>query len=487
MLMRGGRLNKQVLQGCFLLLCVLIASTASAQSLRFSNHREVRIPEYAVLRIGPFYSSVTFSQAVGYRYTSGEGEGLDYLFSNHRGVFLKDGSDFPLVSTLDMQNYLIISPTMDLDISLRASYSHYPLNTQEDEFIFDMVEEGIAGNFSTEFSLTPYVKGTAFDNISYRTDYIDARGLIDRYGGQAYEHLQNDLGANFDWLMAKDQNMGLSVSRTDVLPGEDTFKEQERVSYTEALSYQWMINPMVMAGASASFVQNSYTAVTNRPDSSFHTYSVFSTVRLTEHTVGSVSLGYAQASVPEEGGLFGEALDNSGMIGSVSLKTELSRELEHELSYARSMVGGFASAYEMNDKCSYHLNWKEEGVLSASLFAEYLKSVPSEIMGEYTDWTSGVSLSLPVTRLVSIDLSTTYSVRENGGGEQIADESSVELTSDYNTWSSRIGASVPVMQRDRNGMMFAAYAEHIERSGDSDVLEYSRNIIAATLTYSHVF
>jgi len=474
------------LKGCFLLVFVLIASTASAQTLRFSNHRDVKIPEYAVLRIGPFYSSVTFSQSVGYRYTSGEGDGIDYLFSNHRGVFLKDGSDFPLVSTLDMQNYIIINPTTDLDISLRASYAHYPLKTQENEFIFDVAEEGIVGNFSTEFGLTPYVKGTAYDDVGYRTDYIDARGLSDRYGGQAYENFHNDLGLNLDWLMAKDQNMGLSVSRSDVLPAEDTFKEQERVSYSEALSYQWMVNPMVMAGASAVFAQNTYTAVTNRPDSSFQTYSVFSTVRLTERTVGSVLLGYAQASVPDYG-VIGEALDNSGMIGAVSIKTELSRELDHEFSYARSMAAGFTSAYEMNDKYSYHLNWKEEGVLSASLFSEYLKSVPSEIMDEYTDWASGMNMSLPVTSMVTIDLSTTYSVRENNGQELVDQGSNVELTSNYNTWSSRIGTSIPVMQRDRNAVMFTAYAEHIERSGDSEILKYSRNIIAATLTYSHVF
>ena len=125
--------------------------------------------------------------------------------------------------------------------------------------------------------------------------------------------------------------------------------------------------------------------------------------------------------------------------------------------------------------------------MSASLFSEYLKSVPSEIMDEYTDWASGMNMSLPVTSMVTIDLSTTYSVRENNGQELVDQGSNVELTSNYNTWSSRIGTSIPVMQRDRNAVMFTAYAEHIERSGDSEILKYSRNIIAATLTYSHVF
>ncbi len=483
------RIDMRILAGCFLIAYLVLVSTAEAQTLRFSNHRDIKIPEYAALRIGPFYSGVTFSQSVGYRYTSGNGDGIDYLFSNHRGVFLKDGSDFPLVSTLDMQNYLIITPTMDLDISLRASYSCYPNDTQEDEFFLDVVEEGVVGNLSTEFSLTPSVKGTAFDNISYRTDYIDMRGLSDRYGGQAYEHFQNEAGVNLDWLMMKDHNMALTVSRMDVLPRDDEFDEQERVSYTETLSYEWMVNPMVMAGAGASFAQNSYTAVTNRPDSSFQTFSVFSTVRLTERTVGSASLGYARASVSESGGVTGENLDNNGVIGSVGLKTELSRELKHEISYTRSMTAGFASSYEMNDRYSYHLNWNEEGVLSARLFSEYLKSVPSEIMGEYTDWTSGAGISVPVTSMVSIEASTAYSVRKNSASDAGADDTAtgVELTGDYNTWTSRIGTSVPVMKRNRSGVMFTAYAEHIERSSDVEVLEYSRNIIAANLTYTRVF
>ncbi|MDD4869303.1 MAG: hypothetical protein PHR77_01990 [Kiritimatiellae bacterium] len=466
-----------------LLVCVFLSSTVTAQTLRFSNHREVSVPEYAVLRIGPFYSSVTFSQSAGYRYTKGDGNGIDYLFENQRGVFLKDGSDFPLVSTLDVRNYLVISRTTDLDISLRASYAHYPQETQEDEFIFDFAEEGLVGNISMEFNLTPYVKGTAFNNLNYRTDYIDTRGLIDRYGGEAYEHLQNNIGLNLDWLMAKDQNLGLSLSRMDVLPRGDKFNDQESISYSETLTYQQMINPLVMAGASAAFGQYSYTAATNRPDTSFQTYSVFATAKLTERTTGSASIGYSKASFTSTDPSEGNGVDDGGVIGSISIKTKMDRNLEHEIGYARSQPAGFNSPFEINDKYRYQLNWKNQDMLSASLFSEYNMSSPSsEWMGEYTDWISGINASYPVTSIIALNFSTVYSIRENNDSAE-EESTDIEWKNNYTTWSSQIGTSFAVTKE----LGFSTYIQHIERSSDSVTLEYSRDIFVATFTYTHQF
>lgn len=468
------------------LLAVAPSSVTLAQTLRFSNHRDVKIPEYAVLRIGSFYSSVSFSQAVGYRYTSGNGDGIDYLFQNQRGVFLKDGSDFPLVSTLDMRNYLIISPTTDLDISLRASYAYFPLKTQEDEFIFDLAQEGLVGNLSMEFELTPYVKGTAFNYANYKTDYIDTRGLNDRYGGEAYEHFSNSAGVNLDWLMAKDQNMALSLGRRDVLPRADKFKDQQSVSYDESLNYQQLVNPMIMAGAGATFSQISYTGsgVSNRPATSFQTYSVFSTARLTERTTGNAMIGYSKASFSMPESPAGGGGDGNGVvIGSASINTELDRGLNHVISFARSQVAGYNSPVQINDAFGYHLNWASEDKVTAGLFTDYNISKPSEAwMGEYSDWSSGVNASLPLSRAISLVFDSTYSVRSNKGvtDPQVKD---LEWLNNYNTWSSRIGTSFGITRE----VDFTTYLQHIDRSSDSDVLKYSRNVFAATFTYTHQF
>jgi len=473
---------------CF--VAAVSSQVAQAQSLKFSNHREVSIPEYAVLRIGPFYSSVSFSQSVGYRYTKGKGTGIDYLFENQRGEFLKDGSDFPLVSTLDLRNYLIISRTMDLDISLRASYAHFPMKTQKDEFIFNPVEEGVFGEFSTEFELTPFVKGTAYDNAAYRTDYVDTRGLADRYGGSAYEHLQNEAGVNLDWLMAKDRNLGLKLSRTDIVPKDEKFKEHQSVSYAESLAYQQIFNPQVLAGVSASFGQYSYTATTNnRPDTSFQTLMVSSTVEPTKQTVISAAVGYSQVSSAGAGSVTSSIPDGT-MVGSLSLKTELAEGLEHSLQYSRAQSSGFNTAFEVNDKYGYHLTWKDRSGMAAGIYSEYTTSQSSDIRyGEYTDWSSGVNASYPLTQIVSLMFDSVYSIRKN----KVAPSSqpvNVELVNNYNTWSSKLGTTFLIYQNGSaasDQVIFTTYVQHIERSSDADLLNYSRDVFVATFTYSHKF
>ncbi len=158
-----------------LLLCLSVASV-QAQGLRFGNHREIQPPEYALLRIGPFYSNVTFSQLVGYRYVSTQGTGVDYVFGTRRGRFKEDGSELPLITTLSLRNYLIVTRNMDVDLSLRLQNEYYPLDTQENEFFFDLTDESVAGNFSTEFRITPFVRGRVYDNMLYKPDYLDVRG-----------------------------------------------------------------------------------------------------------------------------------------------------------------------------------------------------------------------------------------------------------------------------------------------------------------------
>jgi len=477
-----------------LVLCFVTAVSSSvtlAQTLRFSNHREVAIPEYAVLRIGPFYSSVALSQSVGYRYTTGKGTGIDYLFQNQRGVFLKDGSDVPLVSTLVMKNYLIISRHTDLDISLQASYSHYPMKTQKDEFLFDPVQEGILGEFSMEFELTPFVKATVYNNASYRTDYVDTRGIADRYGGSAYEHFSNKAGLNLDWLMAKDKNMGLTFSRTDNIPRDEQYKAQEGISYEEGLAYQQVLNPQVMVGASASLNQYSYTAATNnRPDSSFQVLMLSSTLKPTKRTTISAGLGYSQVSLSGASSVTSSVPD-AGVVGSLSVKTELAEGLEHTIGYSRTQSAAFNAAFENNEKYSYHLNWKDRDGTTIGIYSDYLNSQTSDAQyGDYTDWSSGIAVSYPLTQIVSLVFDSVYAIRDNKGSAGSQTSSSAELTSDYSTWSSKIGTAFLVYQNDSAAtrkVVFSTYVQHIERTSDSESLKYSRDVFVATFTYSHQF
>jgi hypothetical protein len=206
--------------------------------LRYYQRREIQPPEYATLRLGPFYSNITFDQSAGYRYTRSEGTGTDFLYGNNRGIIEEDGGEFPLVSRLDARNYLMISRHMDLDISFSLGYAHFPLETQEDEFFFDIAEEGAAGSISMEFYITKYVRGMVSDDITYRTDYIDLRGIEDNYGGSSYEHLENKLKLTADWLMDETKNLGAELSREDLWVMDEQFEDQEHVTLMESLFYE---------------------------------------------------------------------------------------------------------------------------------------------------------------------------------------------------------------------------------------------------------
>jgi len=494
----------------FCLALAWLVPAACGQTLRYSNRREVGIPEYATLRIGPFYSSVTFSQSAGYRYVRTRGTGTDYLFRNRRGVIVEDGYEFPLISELDFRNYLLITRRMDMDLSLELVYEHYPMGTQEDEFNVDLPEEGIIGSLSAAFALTPCLKGTIYDNATYRTTYIDTRGIEDEYGGEEYEHFNNVLGLILDWGMSSDKNVSLSLSREDVVPRSDEFEDQERTTYHESLTYGQTVVPGVIAGARAAFSQTSYEDP-DRGDTHLQDYSVFASaggsdepgVRapLSERTELTLSLGYSVGVVAEAGreritttnletDVETEAdKDTASLTGKIGLRTLLRKDLVHSLSYSRSLRGGFRTAFETVDTYEYKIDWTGYAS-SASLYSRLSMVEPStEARNEYRDWTSGFEMSYPLVRYITLLFQSTYSVRNNttesGAPEEeledlqeVADQ---ELRNDYTTWQTRIGTKFSLMRE----IDFTTYAEHIERYSDSEDLEYERDILAAYLTYTH--
>jgi hypothetical protein len=482
----GGRVTAAALVFLFLL-----GTMAEAQTLRFSNHRRIGIPAYATLRIGPFYSTMVFSQSAGYRYTRSSGTGTDFLFDNERGTIEEDGSEIPMVSALNFRNYLLVSPTMDMDMSVSMSYSHYPLGTQEDAFEVNLAEEGIIGDLSTEFELTPFVKGTVYDGAVYKTDYIDTRGIIDPYGGSRYENFRNIAGINLDWLMAEDKNVALSASREDNIPRSDQFKDQKRVSYTESVGYEQRLNEFVAAGVGASYGQNTYPSATNRPDSFSQSYSAHTAARLTERTAGAAAVGYSFGSVSGNGAEDNDGSGDGTMTASLSLQTQMSKRLAHALTFSRAQQAGFNSPFEIYSSYGYNLTWKGD-LTSAGVFSR-LNTVDPQSMtvSKYSDWNSGINVSHPMYvdlplicgNYITLLLSSGYDVRSN---ESVGTEepTEVEWTGDYSTWVSRIGTSFPFVW---DQISCSTYVEHIQRMSDVSDLAYKRDIFEITFTYSHEF
>ena len=142
------------------LLAMSLSSAVWAQNLRYDNHREVAVPEYATIQLGPFHSSWAISLSTGYRYVETGGTGTDYIFSGSRGRLKEDGGDIPIILGLDTRNYLVIGPHTDLDLSVSFRYEYYTMDTQESEFRIHLPGEGINATLSMEMAPTPYFRAT---------------------------------------------------------------------------------------------------------------------------------------------------------------------------------------------------------------------------------------------------------------------------------------------------------------------------------------
>ena len=473
------------------LMVLLVAPTVFGQAVRLLTQREIAPPDYATFRLGPFYSTMALTERVGYRYTTSSGRGTDFIFNNDRGEIREDGSDFPIISTLTFRNYLIISRNMDLDASFSIGYAYYPLDTQEDEFYFTLPDEGLYGNISSSFRLTPYVYGTLYDNMVYKTDYVDSRGESDRYGGEKYEYFSNTIGANTTWDMAANKRTHVGLSRYDRIPKGDEFGDQERTTYSESISLEYDPWDKASVGVNATFDQVYYDA-TDRQDTTFQSYSIYFNGRegallpLTDASTLYVAIGVSSASAKSNSEIVeGEDQrtddDSSTATGSLQLRTQLSRTLHHTIAYNRGMRDAFNSEYEIYDTLSYRLNWQGD-LSSASLFSNRSDVQPSGSEDwDYATWTTGATLSYPLLDWLSLRAATAYSTRKNES--EFTDVEEPENSEDYDTWTSSIGTDFRIHKE----ITFSTSLTHYERISDYDDLAYTRDIFQAHLTYRHQF
>jgi len=449
--------------------------------LRYSQHREVQPPEYAALRIGPLYSDLGISQSVGYRYVRLSGSGVDFLTGNDRGRFLKDGSDFPMVTTLDLNNYLIISRHMDLEANVRISYEHYPMGTQEDYFEVDLTDEGVYGTFSSEFELSRDVRVLIYDDILYRTDYVDSRGFSDEYGGQEYEFLENAVGLDWDWSPSALDSVGLSLSRSDLVVFDDNFESQEGVFYTEVLSYQRQLAPFAVAGLLGRGNQSLYSDDT-RPDVFLYGVSAFAAAQLVPTVVANGALGYQISSY--RGGDSDESSSGS-LSATLGVAHEFSERHSQTLEYTRSQSEAFLGGIDIRDAVDYRLMWRE-GLFPGDLSASFSSFKPQDgTRNGYDNWMIGLSVSRELSRHVDFDFTTRYTIRSNDGVTETAqaDADSPDLFADYQTFTIGCGLGARLTRKTR----FRAYAEHADRTSDNEDLAYTRDVIGASLTWTHKF
>lgn len=497
----------------------LFGRSGGAQTLRYDSHRKPEVPDYATVRVGPFYSDWTFNQYVGYRYVRTSGTGAQQLFDEEYGGIQEDGSDFPLESTLNLRNYVILGPHADLELSMRLSYKYFPMDTQEDDFSIELAEEGagvtlgdfsfrylregwtagydqggasayasdkgrgLAASFDSEIEFTPYVKGTLYDSPAYRIEYVDARGATDFQGGQRYEVFQNIVGFDVDWLVAKEKNMALSLSRTDTIPqDEEEFGSQRSAIHQAGLAYEQQIDPNILAGARSGVTHSDYLEA-ERGNQFQHEHEGFTVLRITDLTMVNASLGYAQATLLDAGPNEDEGTVGA-MTGQLGLRTQLAKRLWHSLGLGRSMGAGYSSGVDVSDDLSYMIYWAGEA-LSAELTTSR-RTVSTELTtaSGYSDWTTQAKVSRPLTKLLTVYLSSAYSLRDNDPvepGEPGADDETI--ANDYDTWTSLLGAVYAISERTS----FSTYVQRASRYSDAPDLEFDRDTLGAGVALTYQF
>lgn len=475
----------------------LAATVAQGQMVRVQAQREVEPPDYSTFEIGPLYSSVSWEETVGYRYTTSSGSGTDYLVNNDRGEIKEDGSDFPIISSLTFRNYLMLSRYADVDASFTVSYLYFPMNTSDDEFRFDMAGEGVYGTVSSEFRISPYLYASVYDSLIYRTDYVDTRGKSDNYGGDDYEYLNNTVGGRLNWLLTPDDTLTLSLSRADWWSMDSSYDDQERTEYSEGLTYTHALEEGINVGAESIFTQYLYKDDT-RPDTALEDYRLFSRIdpgagpAWMERSSLSAYVGYSRGydtSRPDVASgesttnvVYESSVDESTMTGGVTLETQLRQDLTHRLSYDHGLRDGFNSAFEQTDTVAYALTWK--GELTTIQFRSTYESVnpSSDAETDYSDWANGVTWMRELTKRLTLTLASTYWIRNNDvTGEEVG--LSAEDTNDYDTWVSRISTAYELTERTT----FTTAYEYAERFSDAEDLAYSRHTIEAYLTYRRQF
>lgn len=474
-------------------LLLAAAGSATAQNLRYSNYREVGVPDYATFRLGPFYSNWAFSQTAGYRYSRSSQAQTDVIRGEGRGQIQEDGSELPLISTMAFRNYLIINRRTDVEASVTVGYEYYPLGTQDGGWFVTPPGAGITGDFSLQFQLqpsqSPDIKCRIYDRPYYRIDYVDVRGQTDLYGGRRYEHFDNVLGMDVDWLTAKDQNLAISASRSDVIPFGSRFDDVRSTTYGESQAYEWQVNPLWMVGADASYSYSMYPS-SDRGNAFGQNYGGHTELAPTERTKLNGALGYSLYKLVSPGP--GEDSGSSAaVVGSAGLKTQLSKHVSHGLSVNRTQSGGFRTALEIDTSVSYTISWASEW-LTAGAFATYSKNEPrlTDLPG-YSAVTYGLSAKHPLTKRVDLLGSTSYDTRYSDSPSTVSTNSPVTaslledptLTTDYSTWVSSLGLAFQLFKE----VSLSLSAEHAERFSDNDSIAFTRDTFWALMTYTHQF
>jgi len=457
----------------------------------------------STFNLGPLSSTVYFTQSVGYRNVRTSGPGAAYLMTNGYGQVVKDGSDFPLVSTLSMNNDVPISEYMDLSATIQLRYACYPMKTQQDQFDASLMAEG--SELRLKIDVTPFIRMVVYDSFQYRTDYVNDRGMYDTYGGRAYTYIRNTLGATTEWQMAKDKQLILDVNRSDIIPMDTVDEQLREINYGETLSYKQQILPELTGGASVGLSDAEFPNVTNATTWFQEDYMVFAEVqrresdriraRILDFTKIQAGVGYSTGHDLDKpvglalpGEMQGPGGSNGTVIGYIDVETQLRPDLVQNANVSRRMRAGQPGTHEIDTEYGYVLNWRGDASgLSVGTQWTDVEMGDTRYPG-YIYWMNRARYWYSATDRITPFLSCSYATTRN---KKTPQDSAVALSLedqwDYDVWSVTAGVSFEVFQMFGRPVYFSISGDHSERVSSEPLLTFAQDTLLATLTYGYRF
>lgn len=509
---------------------------AVGEENRFETYDLQKVPENANIMLFPYYGDFAFYQSAGVRYMRSSGEGMQYLYASHQqqvnaavnpvsstaspnspeyGAIKKDGIEFPLVSQLITHNYFLLSKDSIFEATINFTYLAYPNGTEDNvfdigpqvdaqmgSFSFGASKDGWLGafngsnmeahggnrgagasaNFSSDFELTPYLRGRLFDQPSYRVDYVDARGNNDLLSGQKYPVFQNLAGADMDWQMAPDKTFSDTFSRTDTFPQNNGYDITRSVVYHQMADYRQQLSKLTAAGIRSDTYWRDYL---NKRGKQFQQDTMgYINSDVTEDTTVNASLGYSLAKI--SGGNGYETNGTSGVvIGSAGFTTRMTESLSHGFSYSRSQRAGFLAGIEVLDSVRYNIQWSNPDTWAVGFITTY-EQIATQLgnASNYTDWMSQLSVSRPLAPDLLMTVATAYTMMMNDtprAGQLGADN--LFIANDYDTWGTTVG----VVKSFTENLKLYLYGEHLVRLSSNAQLAGTRDTVGMTLGYYYDF
>jgi hypothetical protein len=422
--------------------------------------------------------------------------------TNGYGQVTEDGSEFPMVSTLSMQNYMPISEFMELSATIQLRYAYYPMKTQQDQFDASLLAEG--SELNLKITVTPFIRMVVYDSLQYRTDYVNDRGMFDTYGGSSYTYLRNTFGVTTDWQMAKNKRLILDVNRSDIIPMDTEDEARRQIAYSETLSYQQQILPELTGGASVGLSETEYPKA-DFPAWFQEDYMLFAQVqrreseriraRILDFTTLRAGLGYGTGHNLENpvglalpGEVEGPGGSNGTVIGYIQVDTQLRPDLLQNVNVSRRMRAGQPGTHEIDTECGYVLNWRGD-VSGWSIGTQWTDvEMGDDRYPGYVYWANRARYWFSATDRITPFLSGSYATMRNKETIQGSDVAlSLEEQWDYELWSVTLGVSFEVFQVFGRPVFFSISGDHSERVSEQPLLTFARETLLATLTYGFRF